>query len=90
MATAEVVFKSPFIPLFQRGSFLRYCFNPSLEKRGRGDFDRNTIVIIQRTSDTARILNCLNALNCLNVLNFFNYLESGNRQKNKVIKNQLI
>jgi hypothetical protein len=40
MAAAEVAFKSPFIPLFQRGSFLRYCFNPSLEKRGRGDFDR--------------------------------------------------
>jgi hypothetical protein len=61
MAAAEVVLKSPFIPLFQRGNFLRYCFNPPLEKhalssevegRGRGDFDPNATEIIQRTSDT--------------------------------------
>jgi hypothetical protein len=38
--------KSPLVPLFQRGSFTEYCFNPSLQKhalsgvegRGRGDF----------------------------------------------------
>jgi hypothetical protein len=49
---AEIALKSPLIPLFQRGNFVRYCFNPSLEKRGRGDFDPNATEIIKRTSDT--------------------------------------
>jgi hypothetical protein len=46
MKATELALKSPAVPLFQRGNFLRYCFNPSLEKhalsvvegRGRGDF----------------------------------------------------
>ena len=37
---AEVAPKSPLIPLFQRGNFLRCYLNPSLEKRGRGDLTR--------------------------------------------------
>src|SRR5262245_27341762 len=39
MAAAEVVLKSPLIPLFSKGELLNCGFNPSLEKRGRGDFD---------------------------------------------------
>jgi hypothetical protein len=46
--------KSPFVPLFQRGNFLR---NPSLEKhalsvvegRGRGDFGGSEAEIILHT-----------------------------------------
>jgi hypothetical protein len=37
-AAATLKFKSPFVPLFQRENFFRESFNPSLEKRGRGDF----------------------------------------------------
>ena len=39
MAAAEVALKSPLIPLFSKGELLNCGFNPSLEKRGRGDFD---------------------------------------------------
>jgi hypothetical protein len=37
MGATELVLKSPSVPLFQRGKFFLE-FNPSLEKRGRGDF----------------------------------------------------
>jgi hypothetical protein len=30
--------KIPLDPPFSKGEFPEYCFNPSLEKRGRGDF----------------------------------------------------
>jgi hypothetical protein len=36
MAQLKFELKSPFIPLFQRGSFLFRTLNPSLEKRGEG------------------------------------------------------
>ena len=39
MAAAEVALKSPLIPLSSKGELLNCGFNPSLEKRGRGDFD---------------------------------------------------
>jgi hypothetical protein len=44
MAAAELALKSPFVPLFQSGNFLRRTLTPpfdelrALEKRGRGDF----------------------------------------------------
>jgi hypothetical protein len=38
---------SPF-----KGEFFSWGFNPSLEKRGRGDFGENVAAIIQRISDT--------------------------------------
>jgi hypothetical protein len=38
MAQLKFELKSPFIPLFQRGSFLFRTLNPSFEKRGRGRF----------------------------------------------------
>jgi hypothetical protein len=46
MAAAEVGFKSPLVPLFQRGEISKGMLTPSLEKhvlsvvegRGRGDF----------------------------------------------------
>jgi hypothetical protein len=39
MKATELALKSPSVPpFFQRGNFLRYSFNPSLEKRERGDF----------------------------------------------------
>jgi len=41
MSTAGSELKSPIVPLFQRGNFLREASNPSLEKRGRGDFSRS-------------------------------------------------
>ena len=38
MAAAELELKSPSIPLFQRGDFSRYGFNPSFGKEGKGRF----------------------------------------------------
>jgi hypothetical protein len=38
MVATAVTPKSPFLPLLQRGNFLQCSSNPSLEKRGRGDF----------------------------------------------------
>jgi hypothetical protein len=38
MVAVELELKSPSVPLFQRGHFLGTGFNPSLKKRGRGDF----------------------------------------------------
>jgi hypothetical protein len=38
MAAVDLELKSPSVPLFQRGNFLGTGFNPSLKKRGRGDF----------------------------------------------------
>jgi hypothetical protein len=38
MGAAKINLKSPFVPLFQRGNLLRGILNPSLKKRGRGDF----------------------------------------------------
>jgi hypothetical protein len=38
MVAAELELKSPLFPLFQRGEFSPWDSNPSLEKRGRGDF----------------------------------------------------
>jgi len=42
MAAAQVELKSPYVPslytLFSKGEFYPWDFNPSLEKRGRGDF----------------------------------------------------
>jgi hypothetical protein len=38
MATPEVAFKSPSVPLFQRRNFLRRTLTPLWKKRGRGDF----------------------------------------------------
>jgi hypothetical protein len=38
MVAVELELKSPSVPLFQRGNFLGTGFNPSLKKRGRGDF----------------------------------------------------
>jgi hypothetical protein len=38
MAAVELKLKSTSVPLFQRGNFLGTGFNPSLKKRGRGDF----------------------------------------------------
>jgi hypothetical protein len=38
MAAVELEPKSPSLPLFQRGNFSHTGFNPSLKKRGRGDF----------------------------------------------------
>ena len=50
-ATVQITPKSPLIPLFQRGNFLRCYSNPSFEKRGRGDLRTGTV---QRISDTPR------------------------------------
>jgi hypothetical protein len=36
---AELRVKSPLLPLFSKGEFSRKNLNPSLEKRGRGDFE---------------------------------------------------
>jgi hypothetical protein len=39
MAAAEVELKSPFVPLCAKGGiFLSGISDPSLKKRGRGDF----------------------------------------------------
>jgi hypothetical protein len=38
MAAVELELKSPSVPLFQRGNFPGTGLNPSLKKRGRGDF----------------------------------------------------
>jgi hypothetical protein len=54
MAQLEFELKSPFIPLFQRGIFLFRTLNPSLEKRGRGDFWRNGERIMWRISETGQ------------------------------------
>ncbi len=52
MAAAEVALKSPFIPLFQRGNFLRRTLTP-LWKRGEGEiFGRNEMEIMWRTAGT--------------------------------------
>jgi hypothetical protein len=46
MARAEVELKSPFVPLFQRGNFLRVIFTP-LCQRGEGEiFGQNDAGII--------------------------------------------
>jgi hypothetical protein len=50
-AAAGIEFKSPLIPLLQRGNFSDHYFNPSLEKRGRGDLCRNEIEIMKRMSE---------------------------------------
>jgi hypothetical protein len=52
MVAAEIALKSPLIPLCQRGNFSVTVLNPSLAKRGRGDFYQHATEIIQRTSDT--------------------------------------
>jgi len=38
MATAEVELKSPFVPLFQRGNFLRAILTPLCQRGEGGDF----------------------------------------------------
>jgi hypothetical protein len=46
MAATEVELKSPFVPLFQRGNFLRVILTP-LCQRGEGEiFERNDGEII--------------------------------------------
>jgi hypothetical protein len=39
IAAAEIELKSPCFPLSKGGFFFRRLLTPSLEKRGRGDFD---------------------------------------------------
>jgi hypothetical protein len=46
MVAAEIALKSPLIPLCQRGKFSVTVLNPSLAKRGRGDFYQNATEII--------------------------------------------
>jgi hypothetical protein len=50
MAAAEVAPKSPWIPLLKRRNFLSSYFNPSFEKRGRGDFWLETVLKFISTS----------------------------------------
>ena len=38
VTAAQVELKSPFVPPFSKGEFSPWDVNPSLEKRGRGDF----------------------------------------------------
>jgi hypothetical protein len=42
MAQLKFELKSPFTPLCSKGDFSVQDFNPSLEKRGRGDFWRDS------------------------------------------------
>jgi hypothetical protein len=42
MAQLKFELKSPFIPLFQSEIFLFRTLTPSLEKRGRGDYWRDS------------------------------------------------
>jgi hypothetical protein len=50
----EAVLKSPSIPLFFKGGiFFRSSLNPSLEKRGRGDFGRSEGRIMSRLFELA-------------------------------------
>jgi hypothetical protein len=54
MLAAEVALKSPFIPLFSKGEFSLYEFNPSLEK-GEGEiFGWNEAAIMWRISGTGQ------------------------------------
>ena len=56
MAATEVELKSPFVPLFQRGNFLRAILTP-LCQRGEGEiFRRNDSRIMSRTSGTGHYL----------------------------------
>jgi hypothetical protein len=49
MAAAEVELNPPVSP-FSKGDSLPWAPDPSLEKRGRGDFGRNIAGVMQRTS----------------------------------------
>jgi hypothetical protein len=44
MAVAKVELKSPFFPFFSKGEFSECDHNPSLEKRGRGDFFSDRLI----------------------------------------------
>jgi hypothetical protein len=49
LAAETINRKSPFVPLFQRGNFPPWNLNnPSLEKRGRGDFLTDDDGVIKR------------------------------------------